>query len=105
VAGGLKQGDQIGQIFAQCVIVYFGQSFKNYRNGPHIWATLFSRLQLCIDIDKKMYWATLWAIFSQANLATLIPNIFYNHFSIAVFFLLATNIFSITMTMRNQISD
>jgi hypothetical protein len=25
--------------FAQCVIVYFGQFYLNYRSGTHFWAT------------------------------------------------------------------
>jgi hypothetical protein len=35
------QGDQIGRIFAQWVIVCFGQLHENYRTCPHFWATLF----------------------------------------------------------------
>jgi hypothetical protein len=35
------QGDQIGRIFTQCVIISFGQLLENYESGPHFWATLF----------------------------------------------------------------
>jgi hypothetical protein len=36
------QGDQIGQIFAQYVIICFVQLYENNRSSPHFWATLFS---------------------------------------------------------------
>jgi hypothetical protein len=36
----LIQGDQIERIFAQCVIVFFGQLSKNYTSGPYFRATL-----------------------------------------------------------------
>jgi hypothetical protein len=37
-----QQGDQIGRIFAQWVIVCFGQFRENYRSRSHFWATLFN---------------------------------------------------------------
>jgi hypothetical protein len=40
-----NQGDQIGQIFAQCVIVYSGQFVENYRSSPNCWAT-FSTIKV-----------------------------------------------------------
>jgi hypothetical protein len=37
-----KQGDQIGRIFALCLIVFLWQFFlKNFRSCPHFWATFF----------------------------------------------------------------
>jgi hypothetical protein len=36
------QGDQIGRIFAQWVIVCLGQLHENERSSLHFWATLFS---------------------------------------------------------------
>jgi hypothetical protein len=36
-----EQGDQIGRIFAQWVIVYFGKLLENCRSISNIWATLF----------------------------------------------------------------
>jgi hypothetical protein len=34
-----RQGDQIGRIFAQWAIVYYGQFFENYRSSRHFCAT------------------------------------------------------------------
>jgi hypothetical protein len=36
---GRRQGDQIGRIFAQWVIVYFGQFLENYRSSPNFGVT------------------------------------------------------------------
>jgi hypothetical protein len=33
------QGDQIGRIFAQWAIIYYGQFLENYRCSPHFWVT------------------------------------------------------------------
>jgi hypothetical protein len=30
--------------------------------------------KLCIDFDKKMAWAKVWAIFSQTHLVTLLDE-------------------------------
>jgi hypothetical protein len=62
--------DQIGRIFAQWVIAFWGQSFNNYRNSPHTWPTLgtYSMVKVMHYFLQKMYWATLWAIFSQAHI-------------------------------------
>jgi hypothetical protein len=51
ISGGALQGGQIGQIFAQRVIVCFGQLRENYKRSPHFWATLFNAMQ-CINFDK-----------------------------------------------------
>jgi hypothetical protein len=68
------QGDQIGRIFAQLVIVLLGQFYKNYRSSPKFWATFFlSMYKLCSNFDKKNGWATFWATFSQTPLVTLLP--------------------------------
>jgi hypothetical protein len=37
--------------------------------SSNVWATIF-QVKL-INFDKKMGWATSWAIFPQTNLATL----------------------------------
>jgi hypothetical protein len=39
------QVDQIGQILAQCVTVYFGQFFLNYRCSQHFLA-IFSTIKI-----------------------------------------------------------
>jgi hypothetical protein len=35
---GQMQGDQIGRIFAEWAIVFFGQFFENYGSAPKFWA-------------------------------------------------------------------
>jgi hypothetical protein len=47
------QGDQIGQIFAQWVIVYFVQQFKNYRSSAHFWATFSHGTSFVLILTKK----------------------------------------------------
>jgi hypothetical protein len=37
----LKQGDQIGRIFAKLLIVYFGYFFDNRRSSSHFCANYF----------------------------------------------------------------
>jgi hypothetical protein len=67
-----NQGDQIGRIFAQRAIGYYGQFFsENYRSGPHFLST-FSKSNDYVLILTKMGWATFWAIFSQTHLVTLV---------------------------------
>jgi hypothetical protein len=66
-----RQCDQIGRIFAQWVIAYFGQFIENDRNSPHYWATYFQRLGVCLKFGKKLGWAVFWATFSQTHLVTL----------------------------------
>jgi hypothetical protein len=41
------QGDQIGRIFANRAIVFFGQFLENFRSSPNICGQLF--------LQKKMY--------------------------------------------------
>jgi hypothetical protein len=48
-----EQGDQIGRIFAQWVIVYFGQFYKDYRSNPNFWATLSLLIYYVIFFGKK----------------------------------------------------
>jgi hypothetical protein len=43
-----------------------GDCFENYRRGPNLWTT-----KLCLNFDKKIDWATFWAIFSQTYLTSL----------------------------------
>jgi hypothetical protein len=48
---GSNQGDQIGRIFAQCVIVSFGQFDENYRNRSQFRLPTFAAntyIGLCI---------------------------------------------------------
>jgi hypothetical protein len=72
------QGDQIWRIFAHRAAVFVGQIFENEKCSPNFLATFFSLgyffplLRLCIDFDKKMAWATSWAIFSQTRPVALL---------------------------------
>jgi hypothetical protein len=50
------QGDQIGRIFAQWAIAYFGQVFIIYRSSKKFCATIFQLL--CINFDIK--WVGLY---------------------------------------------
>jgi hypothetical protein len=47
--GLLPQGDQIGLIFAKCVIVSFGQFYENDRNKSHFWASFWHGYALILD--------------------------------------------------------
>jgi hypothetical protein len=66
------KGDQIGRIYAQWAIVYFGQCFENYWSGANFWATLFHGTSYVLIMTKNG-WATFWATFSQTRLVTLSP--------------------------------
>jgi hypothetical protein len=50
--------EQIGQIFAQWVIVYFGQFYKDYRSSQKFWATFLSSIDYLLLL-------TFGAILSQ----------------------------------------
>jgi hypothetical protein len=63
---GPKQGDQIGRIFANGLIVYFGQFIENYSIRLR-----FSSVNLKHSISQKMDWVTLWAIFPETHLVPL----------------------------------
>jgi hypothetical protein len=63
----LEQGDQIGRIFAYCAIVFFEQFSEKYKSSPISRATYFQG----INFDKKMGWATFWAIMYQTHLVAL----------------------------------
>jgi hypothetical protein len=51
-----RQGDQIRRIFAQWVILFFGQFFK-FTKAARILGYFFPRLRLCIHFEK-----TGWAV-------------------------------------------
>jgi hypothetical protein len=61
----LRQGDQIGLIFASLAMVYFGQPFENDKIGLNFGATFFC-CKSYAQIDTKNglgYIHTFWAIF------------------------------------------
>jgi hypothetical protein len=61
----------LGEFSPNGAIVYFDRFFK-FRISTHFCVTSFlSRYLLGVNIDKKMSWATFWAIFSPAQLVTL----------------------------------
>jgi hypothetical protein len=45
------------------LFMYIGQVYETYQSSTHFWATFFPRLRLCNNFDKKIGWATFWAIF------------------------------------------
>jgi hypothetical protein len=63
--------DQIGRIFAYWVIVSVGQFFENYRRSTNLWCYFLTK-KIRINLDKIRVLATVWAIFSQTHLVTLI---------------------------------
>jgi hypothetical protein len=62
-----KQGDQI---FAQWVIVCFGQLHENFISGPRL-GPLYSTARCIHYFWQIMGWATFWANFWQSPLVTL----------------------------------
>jgi hypothetical protein len=46
----LRQGDQIGRIFAYWAIVYFGQFILNYRSRPNVRTTFFQQKKMHVLI-------------------------------------------------------
>jgi hypothetical protein len=58
-----RQGDQIGRIFAQWAIIYFGQ-FLKITEVAHI---LCCKYKGCINFVQKTVWATFWAIFIETS--------------------------------------
>jgi hypothetical protein len=47
-----NQGDQIGRIFAQLLIVYFGQFSENYKSYPQFRGYFYPRLRWSNNFDK-----------------------------------------------------
>jgi hypothetical protein len=70
--GRCHQGDQIGRIFTQWVIVYFGQFLVNYKNSPDLCATFPLSIDNVLILTKIVLGFTLWTIFLQTNLVTLV---------------------------------
>jgi hypothetical protein len=70
------QGDQIGRFFAQWVINFSGQFYKNYRSGPKVWVTFLQSVDYVVILTKNGLGYIL-GVFSQAHLVTL----FAGHFS------------------------
>jgi hypothetical protein len=62
IAVGFEQGDQIGRIFAQSEIVFFGQVVENCRICPNVWATILHG-KFYVLILTKMGWDPSCVIF------------------------------------------
>jgi hypothetical protein len=91
-----NQGDQIGRILAHWMIVYFGNSFENYRSRSIFWQ-LFSEggnYALILTKDGLGY---ILGYFSQTHLVTLFCTMLQG---IAVRYLGARNI-EILLLHRN----
>jgi hypothetical protein len=50
---GHGQGDQIGRIFADLAIVFFGQLIENYRRSAISWATFFHSTSYELILQKN----------------------------------------------------
>jgi hypothetical protein len=69
------QGDQIGRIFANWVIVYFGQFYENYKSSTHILG-IFSAVKFIHKCLKKCVGLHFGRFFDQTHLVTLMPEYF-----------------------------
>jgi hypothetical protein len=70
-----NQGDQIGRMFVHWAIVFVGQFFQ-ITEGAQMHAQLFSpRKKPCINFEKKLFWATFWAIFFTSSSGRPAANI------------------------------
>jgi hypothetical protein len=58
-----EQVDQIGRMFADGAIYFFGQFF-NCNSSPKVWATCYHGRSYTLILG----WATFWATFSQIHL-------------------------------------
>jgi hypothetical protein len=63
----IRQGDQIGRIFAHWVTVYFGQLFENYRRGSFFWATFFHDKVFELISSKNVLGHILGDFFTRAS--------------------------------------
>jgi hypothetical protein len=71
-AKGQCQGVQIGRIFASWARVYLENVLESYLSGTYLGLLFSWDKQLSVNFDKKMGWATFWAILSQTHLVTLV---------------------------------
>jgi hypothetical protein len=65
------QGDQIGRIFAQGAIVFFGQFLQEQKSGPNFRAA-FLYHKSCVSILQKMGLGYILGVFSQTRLVALV---------------------------------
>jgi hypothetical protein len=49
------------------MVIYFGQSLKNYRNCPHIWVTLFQSEVFTLILTKNVLGYTLGDFFPSSS--------------------------------------
>jgi hypothetical protein len=67
VALACTQGDRIGRFFSLIGWLFSFGIFWKLQKPKYL-----NCLKLCIKFDKKMGWATFWAIFSKTHLVTLL---------------------------------
>jgi hypothetical protein len=61
----LKQGDQIGRIFAHLAFVFFGQFFEKYRNSANSLATFFHETSYVLVSTKDVFGYSLGDFFRR----------------------------------------
>jgi hypothetical protein len=71
-SGASRQGDQIGRIFAHCVIVYSVVLLWKLHKYIQFWTTFYHVKSYVLTLTK-MGLATFGSIFSQTHLVTLLP--------------------------------
>jgi hypothetical protein len=73
----LEQGDQIGRIFVIGRLLTLDIFYYRSRYVPPLFVYFFHMKNINVFIlAKRMRWATFWAIFSPAHLATLLWKLF-----------------------------
>jgi hypothetical protein len=85
----------------------FEHFLGNYKSSnPHFWAAPFHTEALALILNKNQDWATFWAIFSQAHLATLFlcnqseeANTFYSSGSPSSSYLSKASLAAYTMSL------
>jgi hypothetical protein len=63
----LRQGDQIGRIFAYLPIVYLGQGFENYRNSANFVATFSGGKGFVLVFTKIVLGYILGDLFTNSS--------------------------------------
>jgi hypothetical protein len=62
-----EQGDQIGRIFAQWAIVYFGQFFENHKSSPNFCATFPKIIDYMLTLTKLVLGDLLGYFFTNSS--------------------------------------
>jgi hypothetical protein len=70
---GTRQGDQIGRIFAQWVIVYYLKFSRKLQAWSKCLGHILEWKKICFNFEQKKVWATFWVIFPQTHPVTPAP--------------------------------